>query len=170
MRRERFLLRDLDVGQKYAVVGLHREAALGTSAEVVCGPGEIKEDFTFKLPRGGVISGKVVDESGVPVVGAVVTMERPAYSLAWFVPPSDVGQAASVTGNHGPGRHLRLPWASGRSVHASIRRGGSRLGDRADGRRSATPRTPRRSMRRCRAPSRSRGASSTPRGNPSAAR
>lgn len=98
----RFLLRDLDVGQKYAVVAIHRDAALGTSPDIVCGPGEIKEDFTFKLPRGGVISGKVVDDAGVPVVGAVVTLERPAYSLAWFVPPSDVGQAGALAETTGP--------------------------------------------------------------------
>ncbi len=40
---------------------------------------QVQEAIDFLLPRGGVIAGRIVDDTGEPVVGAAVSLMRPRY-------------------------------------------------------------------------------------------
>ncbi|MGH9769749.1 MAG: MSCRAMM family protein [Blastocatellia bacterium] len=61
----------------YAFVLAESERNIPNSKRLVLGPGESVDGITIELIRGCVVTGRVVDERGQPVVGARVGLRRP---------------------------------------------------------------------------------------------
>src|SRR5262245_34218437 len=61
----------------YAFVLSESERNIPNSKRFVLGPGESVDDITIELVRGAVVTGRVVDERGRPVVGAGVWLRMP---------------------------------------------------------------------------------------------
>jgi len=83
----------------YAFVLAESESNIPNSKRLVLGPGESVDGVTLELVRGAVMTGRVVDERGQPVVGARVGLLKPrgeGERYAQYVGPSlqssDVGE------------------------------------------------------------------------------
>jgi protocatechuate 3,4-dioxygenase beta subunit len=63
--------------QAYAFVLAPRSPNARGAEKVVVGAGETVDDVSIELVRGGVVTGRIVDEDGHPVVGRYVSLQRP---------------------------------------------------------------------------------------------
>jgi hypothetical protein len=65
------------VSHAYVFVPVNQSANAGANQNIVVGAGETIDDVSIELVRGGVATGRVVDEDGRPVVGGYVRLQRP---------------------------------------------------------------------------------------------
>src|SRR5262245_46899591 len=65
------------VSHAYVFVLVKQSANAGANQNIVVGAGETIDDVSIELVRGGVATGRVVDEDGRPVVGGYVQLQRP---------------------------------------------------------------------------------------------
>jgi uncharacterized GH25 family protein len=75
----------------YAFVLAESDRNIPNSKRLVLGPGESVDGITIELIRGAVLTGRVVDERGQPVVGAGVGLRMPrgeGEKKAWHIDPS----------------------------------------------------------------------------------
>ncbi|MGH9768401.1 MAG: carboxypeptidase regulatory-like domain-containing protein [Blastocatellia bacterium] len=60
----------------YAFVMANRSPNARNNERIVVGAGETVDDVSIELVRGGVVTGRVIDEDGRPVVGSHVSLQR----------------------------------------------------------------------------------------------
>ncbi|MCB9831150.1 MAG: carboxypeptidase regulatory-like domain-containing protein [Planctomycetes bacterium] len=92
-----YSVRNLDHDLPYRIVARAPGYTLGNSAEFLGRSGEFVDGVIVQLQRGAEIQGLVTDEGGVPVAGAIVTIERPPFPEAWFPPDMEEGQKSTLS-------------------------------------------------------------------------
>jgi hypothetical protein len=120
--------------------GQRRPLQAGTPLQL--GDGEQLKGVEFRLPRGGVISGRIVDEDGEPVPGATVRVMRYQYMQGdRRLTPAGSGQTDDrgqyrvwglMPGDYYVNALTRLPNAGGRGFGPPPPRRRRRTGRRAD--------------------------------------
>ena len=102
-----FILTAAKIGFVTTQYGQSRFRQEGVPIEL--GPGEVVEAIDLALPRGGVITGMVVDEAGDPVVSAIVQVSRAQYVRGRRRLVSDADVNVDVTDDRGAFRIHGIP-------------------------------------------------------------
>ncbi|HEU4410113.1 MAG TPA: carboxypeptidase regulatory-like domain-containing protein [Polyangiaceae bacterium] len=98
------------------------------ASTVDLGPGSRHDGLVVKLSRGGVIEGRIVDESQkAPLAGVKVALETPASSLSSFSPTPEAAAPAVTTDANGYYRIENVPPNTPVSVRVERPGGGTSL-------------------------------------------
>ena len=109
----RFLLNAAQGG--YVTLQYDQRRAFETGRLLMLADAQLLEKIDFALPRGGVITGRITDESGEPVTGAQIRAERYRYGpsgqrqLEPVSPGSTINPFAFTTNDRGEFRVFGLP-------------------------------------------------------------
>ncbi len=87
-----FVVEDLAPGLTWRLAAAHADWVVGISEDFQVRPGEVHADVTIALRAPARIEGRVVDDAGGPVAGAVVAVESPPFADVWFPPGFKWGQ------------------------------------------------------------------------------
>jgi protocatechuate 3,4-dioxygenase beta subunit/5-hydroxyisourate hydrolase-like protein (transthyretin family) len=96
-REGRYSVGQLDAGKRYRVIARSPGYILGASADFEAVSGETVEGNIIQLEKGSRIQGRVVDNSGIAVAGAVVSLEKPPHPAAWFPQALGFGQMETIS-------------------------------------------------------------------------
>src|SRR5215475_12084472 len=72
----------------YAYVPANQSLNARNRGGIVVGEGDTIDDISIELLRGGVVTGRVIDDDGRPVVGGYVSLRAPPGDKTTYMPPS----------------------------------------------------------------------------------
>src|SRR5262249_53299811 len=70
----------------YAYVLANQSLNMRNRGGIVVGEGDTIDDVSIELLRGGVVTGRVIDEDGRPVVGSYVSLRAPPGDKSTYIP------------------------------------------------------------------------------------
>ena len=88
---------NLDDQRTYRIAATAAGYSIAASGDFKATGGEYVDNIIIQLERGTTLQGIVQNEEGVPVEGALVSIEQPPYDECWFPPGSSLGQKSTLT-------------------------------------------------------------------------